>query len=193
MSDAPVLSSYASKRNNHNSLITSRPPFPIIKETFIIQGLRSQTKDLLHFICIQNWGKYSWSLVEWAAQRDWSRSKTDFLSGMLGIAPFTWTQREAAAAANYQEVCQPNTEAGIITEERIMMHSCIPANLRHSFWVFPSTRATAKAAVNVSPAPVVSRTFGADITGCLIGSSPLVNKADPLVPSLTRTWSAPWK
>lgn len=69
--------------------------------------------------------------------------------------------------------------------------SCIPANLKHSVLDFPSTRATAKAAVKVSPAPVVSRTLGADILGCFIGSSPSMNRAEPLAPSFTRTLLTP--
>lgn len=67
----------------------------------------------------------------------------------------------------------------------------IPANLKHSFLDFPSTRATAKDAVKVSPAPVVSRTFSAVMIGCLIGSSPSTNKADPLAPSFTRICLTP--
>ena len=67
----------------------------------------------------------------------------------------------------------------------------IPANFKHSFLDLPSTRATANAAVKVSPAPVVSRTFVADMIGCLIGSSPSTNKADPLAPSFTRTCLTP--
>ena len=67
----------------------------------------------------------------------------------------------------------------------------IPANLMHSSFVLPSTSATAKAAVKVSPAPVVSRTLAAEIMGCLIGFSPSMNKADPLAPSFTRTCLTP--
>lgn len=48
----------------------------------------------------------------------------------------------------------------------------IPANFKHSVLDLPSTRATAKAAVNVSPAPVVSTTLLAVMIGCLIGSCP---------------------
>uniref|UniRef100_A0A0A9CYH6 Uncharacterized protein n=1 Tax=Arundo donax TaxID=35708 RepID=A0A0A9CYH6_ARUDO len=82
---------------------------------------------------------------------------------MLGIAPFTRTHKEAAAAAN----------------------------LMHSILGFPSTRATAKAEVKVSPAPVVSITSVAGIIGCLIGSSPSTNKADPCDASLTSTSLTP--
>lgn len=67
----------------------------------------------------------------------------------------------------------------------------LPANLKHSFLDLPSTKATANAAVKVSPAPVVSRTFAADMIGCLIGSSPFTNKADPFSPSFTRTSLTP--
>lgn len=67
----------------------------------------------------------------------------------------------------------------------------IPANSKHSFLDLPSTRATAKAAVKVSPAPVVSMTFAADMAGCLIGSSPSTKRADPLAPSFTRTCLTP--
>jgi len=63
----------------------------------------------------------------------------------------------------------------------------------HSSFVLPSTSATAKAAVKVSPAPVVSRTLAAEIMVCLIGFSPSMNKADPLAPSFTRTCFTPWK
>jgi len=61
----------------------------------------------------------------------------------------------------------------------------------HSFLGFPSTSATAKAEVKVSPAPVVSITSVAGIIGCLIGSSPSTNKADPCDPSLTNTSFTP--
>jgi hypothetical protein len=61
----------------------------------------------------------------------------------------------------------------------------------HSSLGFPSTRATANAEVKVSPAPVVSITSVAGIIGCLIGSSPSTNKADPCDPSLTSTSLTP--
>jgi len=67
----------------------------------------------------------------------------------------------------------------------------VPANLMHSFLGFPSTRATAKAEVKVSPAPVVSITSVAGIIGCLIGFSHPTNKADPCDPSLTSTSFTP--
>lgn len=67
----------------------------------------------------------------------------------------------------------------------------IPANLKHSLLDLPSKRVTAKEAVNVSPAPVVSSTFAAEMTDCLIGSSPSTNRADPLDPSFTRTCLTP--
>lgn len=68
----------------------------------------------------------------------------------------------------------------------------VPANFRHSSFDFPSTSATAKDAVKVSPAPVVSSTSAADMMDCLIGFSPWVKKADPLSPSFTRTCLTPW-
>lgn len=104
------------------------------------------------------------------------------------MAPITCTHREAAAAAIFRIFCHTDGRYGNKHKQR---RSCIPANLKHSVLDFPSTRATAKAAVKVSPAPVVSRTLGADIMGCFIGSSPSMNRAEPLAPSFTRTLLTP--
>jgi len=67
----------------------------------------------------------------------------------------------------------------------------LPAKFKQSFFDLPSAKATANAAVKVSPAPVVSRTFGADMIGCLMGSFPSSNKADPLSPSFNKTRFTP--
>lgn len=75
--------------------------------------------------------------------------------------------------------------------EKIEVIICVPANLKHSVLDFPSTRATAKAAVNVSPAPVVSMTVSAGMMDCLVGFSPSMKSADPLPPSFTRTCFTP--
>jgi hypothetical protein len=86
---------------------------------------------------------------------------------MLGIAPFTRTHKEAAAAGiqgnefSNQNISTPVNE---ILKRKVLL---IPANLMHSSLAFPSTRATAKAEVKVSPAPVVSITSVAGIIGCL--------------------------
>ena len=78
-----------------------------------------------------------------------------------------------------------------MTRQGCQDRESLPANFKQSFFDLPSTRATANAAVKVSPAPVVSRTFGAKMMGCLMGSFPSSNKADPLSPSFTKTCFTP--
>lgn len=82
---------------------------------------------------------------------------------------------------------------------RTVLH--LHANWRALECSIPSTSPTAKAAVNVSPAPVVSTTSGAGTTCCRISArlAPAVAPAlaslersrDPSEPSFTRTWGTP--